>query len=268
MCADRFIIEGTMNKERIIVSMTTWPPRWRNAIEAMADLQHHTWLEGMEDKVHLVLVLSREEFPQHPEMLISSMEAMNVEIIWDEGNIKSHKKLMPTLEKYPDNPILVVDDDVARKNGWLTEFVREHEEHPEDIIYGYALSRVYVEDGNIVEDCGNCRHVFSTPGQISTDFKPSNGGGGTLYPAGTFTDPRFFDRELFMKLSPTSDETWQFAFAKIAGRTFRCLGRCNYPLPLLANQEVALWETNKNIYSDIHNRIAEAIPEYLTSLIQ
>ena len=69
--------------------MTTWPPRWRNAIEAMADLQHHTWLESMEDKVHFVLVLSREEFPQPPEVLISSLEAMNVEIIWDEENIKN-----------------------------------------------------------------------------------------------------------------------------------------------------------------------------------
>lgn len=255
-----------MEKDKIIVSMTTWPPRWRSAIEAMADLQKHIWLESLDDKIHLVLVLSKEEFPEPPEALIRSMKAMSVEIIWDEGNIRSHKKLIPVLEKYPDNAIIVTDDDVERKGGWLTAFVEDHAKHSDEIIYGFSLSRVYVEDGKIVEDCGEPRRIFSSPGKVSTDLKPASGGGGTLYPAGTFTDKRFFDRELFMKVAPTSDETWQWAFAKMAGRTFRCLSRCNYPEPLLANQEVALWETNKSIYSEIHNRIAEAIPEYLQTL--
>jgi hypothetical protein len=248
-----------MTKDTIIVSMTTWPPRIDSAVTAMRNLV----TQGANLNVHFVLVLSRDEFQQVPE----SLRSLGVEIIMDSGNLRSHKKLMPTLVRYPDNPVLVVDDDVLREDGWLETFVSDQTEHPDEIIYGYALSRVYFDGEKIVEDCGQTRRIFSRPGCVSTILKPANGSGGTLYPAHTFTDPRFFERDLMMQLSPTSDETWQFAFAKIEKRTFRCLSAHNYPIALNANQDCALYRTNKDIYTVIHNRIAAAIPEYIESLI-
>lgn len=240
--------------------MTTWPPRISSAVTAMRNLVS----QGKGLDVHFVLVLSRDEFAQVPEALRS----LGVEIIMDCGNSRSHKKLMPTLERYPDNPVLVVDDDVLRDKGWLMTFADDHFHHPHDIIYGYALSRVYFDGEKIVEDSGETRRIFSRPGCASDNLKPANGSGGTLYPAHTFTDPRFFDRDLYMQLSPTSDETWQFAFAKIEKRKFRCLSAHNYPIALHAsNQYCALYNTNKDIYTDIHNRIAAKIPEYVETLI-
>jgi hypothetical protein len=79
---------------------------------------------------------------------------------------------------------------------------------------------------------------------------------------------RFFDRELLMKLSPTSDETWQWAWAVMTGKQYRCLSDHNYPTILDANQECALWNTNRNRYNDYHNAIAEVFPEYKEKLIE
>lgn len=102
--------------EKIIVSMTTWPPRFAVAQQAMAAIVEQVKADNLQDRVHLVMVLSEDEvcFAETRSeacQLLNIMEKLGVEIIYDMGNIRSHKKLIPTLEKYPNNPILVVDDD-------------------------------------------------------------------------------------------------------------------------------------------------------------
>lgn len=255
--------------EKVIVSMTTWPPRFAVARLAMEAIVVQVKTDNLQNRVHCVLVLSEEEVchaERHSEacQLIEKMENLGVEVIIDRGNIMSHKKLIPTLEKYQNNAVIVVDDDNAQCKGWLQSFIRDHDLHPHDIIYGQSLSHVELQGDKIVE----VRELFSleNAGKVTINSKPANGASGTLYPAHTFTDYRFFDRELFMRLSPTSDETWQWAFAKIAGKTFRQLSKCNIPLMLFAPPDSALWHLNKDKYTEIHNAIAEEIPVYLEAL--
>ena len=255
--------------EKIILSMTTWPPRFAVAYEAMAAIVEQVKEDNLQYRVHCVMVLSEEEACATETRraachLMCEMYKLGVEVIIDQGNIMSHKKLMPTLEKYPNNPILVVDDDNTQWPGWLKTFVSDHDKHPNDIIYGQSLSHVEVQGDRIVET--REPFAYEQTGNVTVNMKPASGSAGTLYPAHTFTDPRFFDRELFMRLSPTSDETWQWAFAKIAGKTFRQLSGCNIPFMLSAPPDSALWHLNKDKYTDIHNAIAKEIPEYLQAL--
>lgn len=241
--------------------MTTWPQRQKICVTAYQSIlqQEHS------EPVHYVLVLSSEEFAKD-NGLVAEMERLGVEVIWDEGNIMSHKKLMPTLERYPDNPILVVDDDQQQRDGWLQAFIDEHKAHPTDIIYGHSSSIVEVMNRRIVE--GILQRGFHThPGQRTYNEKPANGAAGTLYPAHTFTDERFFDHCLFMRLTPTSDETWQWAWAVMSGKTFRCLPKCNYPLPI-GRSEHALIDMNLLKYTEYHNAIAAEFPEYKNQLIK
>lgn len=256
-----------MRKHNIILSMTTWPPRFSSARVVMDDIIRQRKQEGLEDAVHCVLVLSEEEVgTEAADSLISYMEEIGVEVIIDRGNIMSHKKLIPTLEAYPDAAILVVDDDNIQAPGWLRTFVQDHEAHPYDIIFGQGSSTVFACDGKIMEKRDTACMFMQLRGEVVEHLKPASGAAGTLYPAHTFTDSRFFDRELLMRTSPTSDETWQYAFAKIAGKTFRLLSACNIPSSASANQMVALYNKNRDIYSLIHNSIASAIPEYSPEL--
>lgn len=250
--------------------MTTWPPRFAVAQQAMAAIVEQVKEANLQERVHPVLVVSEEEVcfsktRKEACELMDEMTWLGVEVIIDSGNIRSHKKLMPTLEKYPNNPILVVDDDNTQWPGWLKTFVRDHDKHPNDIIYGQSLSHVELQGDKIVE-VREQSIPFENAGKVTYNMKPANGAAGTLYPAHTFTDPRFFDRELFMRLSPTSDETWQWAFAKIAGKTFRQMSGNNMPMKLGAPPDSALWHLNKGKYTDIHNAIAAEIPEYLEAL--
>lgn len=251
-----------MTKDTIILSMTTWPPRADFAVIAMKALksQQHS------EPVHYVLTLSNDEWmgEEKHDSLIQSMNYMNVEIIWDDGNIMSHKKLMPTLEKYPNNPILVVDDDKFQQKGWLEQFIQDHKAHPTDIIYGNASSRVIIRKGKIQEGISQ-RGLYTYPGRVTYNEKPANGSAGTLYPAGTFTDKRFYDRELFMRLTPTSDETWQWAWAVMAGKTYRCLSDKNKAIPI-GDCVKPLFHINIQKYSEYHNAIAQEFPEYYAAL--
>ena len=256
-----------MNDSTIIVSMTTWPPRAKSSVDAMKSIVRQR--DG--EDVHFVLVLSREEWSgdsQHsPKELLDAMSAMGVEVIWDDGNTRSHKKLMPTLGKYPGNAILVVDDDRLYHEGWLHTFIEDHRRHPHDIIYGSSSSVVEFIDGKITEGLAQ-RGIFTRPGEVTYNEKPANGASGTLYPSGTFTDPRFFDRSLYMRLSPTSDETWQWAWSVMAGRRYRCLSDHNNPTILPTCQDCALFKTNMFRYTDYHNAIAAEFPVYKKKLIR
>ena len=56
---------------------------------------------------------------------------------------------------------------------------------------------------------------------IVNTIKPINGFGSTLYPLNSSIYKRFFDKDLFMKLSPSSDESWQWCFNIIRNKTLR-----------------------------------------------
>ena len=257
--------------DRIILSMTTWPPRFSSAKVAMEHIIRQRKKTKLQERVHCVLVLSEEEacdarYRQEACDLIRKMEKLGVEVIYDQGNIRSHKKLIPTLEKYPDATVLVVDDDNIQQDGWLQIFIHDHDAHPGEIIYGQGSRLISARDGRICEDTDHFFMLTHPYGQITDNVVPASGAAGTLYPSGTFRDPRFFDRNLIMSLCPSDDETWQFVFAKLAGKKFRCLSSHNFPRTAGADQSVALYRENRNQYAEIHNRIAAAIPEYIHTI--
>lgn len=251
--------------KKIIMSMTTWEPRINSARHAMSSLLGQIKEYGLQDYVHPVLVLSEDDTDSEQVLhLVKDMKESGGEVLIDEGNIRSHKKLIPIIERYPDNAVLVVDDDSLQQRRWLLTFISDHMQNPDYIIYGQNRNCVKVDNDTITEYFDIRK--LARPGEVTTMAKPSSGASGTLYPAHTFEDLRMLDRTQIMLISPTSDETWSFAFAVMQHRKFRCLSSCNYPLPLASNQECALWKTNKDRYSQIHNDIAKFYPEYLQTL--
>ena len=118
-----------------------------------------------------------------------------------------------------------MDDDNAQWCRMVEDIVRPRQ--PPERHHLWAIAQpIELQGDRIVE----VREPFSfwNAGKVTTNKKPANGSGRTLSCEHVHRS-RFFDRELFMRLSPTSDETWQWAFAKIAGKTFRQLSKFNMP---------------------------------------
>jgi len=254
----------------LIISMTSYPKRIKYVAKAFASI---LMTKVDKSEYHCVLTLSKLEFPNLekdlPVDLQNIISSGLVEVIWTEDNQKSHKKLMPTLAKYPNDPILIIDDDMYRTEKWLNAFIESHKKYPNDIIVGAFWKKFYIQNNRICEKiCLNeTYHTDRFANKIMKGYKPANGTGGTLYPPGTFTDKRFFDKELYMKLSPSSDETWQFCFNIIEDRKFRQL-----PLPFYDNfiedsQKCAM-NKNDNRYIEIYKNLFTTFPEFKEKLIK
>ena len=225
---------------------------------------------------HCVLVLATPQFPgkKLPNDLKKLIDSGEVELIWHPTDIKSHKKLMPVLKKYPDNPILVIDDDIIRREGWLRTFITDHQRHPNDIIAGtfqFFLDKDLQFQRMMDFKEENAKGKNGVPNIVFNFARPANGCAGTLYPAHTFTDPRFFDEKLFMRLSPTSDESWQFCFNIMADKTMRqtsvLFDESKDVLPNTQNMQTALFRVNRSKYPEIFEKLYQEFPEFKRKLI-
>lgn len=95
--------------ERAIISLTSWRARINTVGKTIYSLIKNC------PGFHIVLVLSLEEFPKRENNLPRSLNLMAdnnlIEILWTPGNIKSCKKLLFTMKKYPEVPVISADDD-------------------------------------------------------------------------------------------------------------------------------------------------------------
>lgn len=95
--------------EKAIISLTSWRARINTCSKTIYSLLKQC------PGFHIVLVLSEEEFPKMmdelPENLKVFAENKLIEILWVYKNYKSFKKVLFTMDKYRDVPIISADDD-------------------------------------------------------------------------------------------------------------------------------------------------------------
>lgn len=98
------------NGEKAIISLTSWKARINTVSKTIYSLIKQC------PGFHIVLVLSEEEFPQKekelPDNLMLFVENDLIEILWVYKNTKSFKKVLPTMDKYRDVPVISADDDM------------------------------------------------------------------------------------------------------------------------------------------------------------
>ena len=182
---------------------------------------------------------------------------------------------MPILQKYPDNDILIVDDDIIRTINFIEIFQNEHRIYPKDIICG---TFIYFYDNNIkIRRFHGYKGIKSgefnsVPNIIFQTGRPANGAGGILYPKHTFSDKRFFNETLYMNLCPTSDESWQYIFNIIENKILRQTSiiidnSFNF---VEGSQKIntSLYKINKRKYSLINEKLVKIFPEYMINSIR
>lgn len=98
------------NGEKAIISMTSWKMRIATCSKTIYSLLKQC------PGFHIVLVLSEEEFPKMmdelPENLKMFVDNELIEVLWVYKNYKSLKKILFTMDKYKDLPIISADDDL------------------------------------------------------------------------------------------------------------------------------------------------------------
>ncbi len=197
----------------VIVSLTSVPWRFDKLHAVLMSL---LWQSVRPDRI----VLWLSEYNQKGEQIVDPndlpanlqrMQRKGVEIKFVE-DIRSYRKLVPSLERFPDAIIITVDDDTLYPSGWLEKLVAAHKDHPGAIVCYRGTRMLVGQDG--------FAPYIQWP-ECTARNEPSyllfaQGCEGILYPPGTL-HAEVHNREVFMKLSPTADDVWFKAMALYNG---------------------------------------------------
>jgi hypothetical protein len=127
------------NSERAIISLTSWKKRIGTVSKTIVNLLQ------MCPEFHIVLVLNTVEFPHKENDLPSDLklllESDLFEIIWLKKDYKVFQKVLFTMDKYRNVPIISADDDNYYKFNYAEELYNKWLKHKNSFISYY--SRIY-----------------------------------------------------------------------------------------------------------------------------
>ena len=121
------------NKEKAIISLTSWKARIKTVSKTLMSLLQKC------PEFHIVLVLSEEEFPNREKDLLENLmlfiENELIEILWVYKNYKSFKKVLFTMDKYPKVPVISADDDCIYTCNYAESLYNAWSENKDMIFY-------------------------------------------------------------------------------------------------------------------------------------
>ena len=219
----------------LVFSLTTYPAR-----TATVHLVIESLLMQNCKPDALVLWLAREQYPggeaDLPESL-TRLKRFGLDIRWC-SDMRSYKKLVPTLREFPGAAVITADDDIYYGPHWAEKLYRAYLENPE-AVHCHRVTKFYKDGGQWRASRGGYDvYPFLTFLHLLT------GGSGALYPPAPLP-PETVDESLFMEIAPTNDDIWFWLMAARAGLPCNVV-RGNEPALFYVegSQEQALFKVN------------------------
>jgi hypothetical protein len=185
----------------VIVSLTSFPARIDLVYLSIRSILNQT-----KKPQKIVLWLAEEQFPLGEESLPNSLLelkpfGLEIEFCID---IKAHKKYYFAFQKYPENLIVTVDDDVIYPTIFLSTLLKSHEEYPNSVIANRV--RFMETEGNTFKPYRQWEINRLYNGKPSKKIF-STGVGGVLYKPSFFSNS-IFDIEGMKKTGCVGDDIW------------------------------------------------------------
>jgi FkbM family methyltransferase len=159
--------------------------------------------------------------------------------IRETRDIRSYKKIIPTLERYPESFIITLDDDTAYPLDTVEPLVVNYRS-PTEILCRRA-NRITFDDSGKPRPYNQWQ--FETPDETGSDLMAS-GVGGVLYPPHSLA-VEVLDEANFITLAPFADDIWLFWMERLARSTVRRVGPRYALQPWPGCHEQGLW-VNEN----------------------
>ena len=155
--------------EKACISLTSWKARINTVSKTLYSLIK------MCPGFHIVLVLSKDEFPlmekELPDNLMLFVENKLIELFWIRPNLKSFKKVLFTMDKYRDVPVISADDDCIYTCNYAQELYDKWKNNKECKVCIYSTNKtkfitegpctLYKMDNDFISLCFNLFKNFS-----------------------------------------------------------------------------------------------------------
>lgn len=247
---------------RLIVSLTSFPARIKTVNYTIESILLQTKKANM-----VVLWLGYDKFSNKEKDLpkkLLRLTKFGLTIKWCE-DIRSYTKLIPSIEAFPDDIIVTVDDDVWYPPEWLERLYNSYLKEP-NLIHTHRALQVTGENGKI-------NKYIDWGIQIYAPQEPSycwhlTGTGGVLYPPHCLYKD-ICNRERFLSMAPSVDDIWFWAMAILQHTRIRIVegNIFNFEGVFIVNN-LSLWSDNAFDKNDVAlAKLMEAYPE-LKQLLQ
>ncbi|MES1926949.1 glycosyltransferase [Salinisphaera sp. T31B1] len=189
---------------KVVVSLTSYPARYDVLEKTLVSLLRQNVASDV-----IVLWLAEDDVASLPKR-VRSLVSHGLQIRTCE-DIKSYKKIVPSLSAYPGATIVTADDDIYYPPRWLECLVDEARRVPGQIVCHRAHRVLEDEHGLPLKYAAWNWSVAG--GSRGRKLLPTSGA-GVLYPGGCL-DQRVTDRESFSALCPTADDLWLFWMSSV-----------------------------------------------------
>ena len=230
---------------RLIVSLTSHPPRIKTAVVTINTLLRQTLKPNK-----LILWLAESQFPKKEKDLpkeLLELRDLGLEIRWCE-DFKSYKKLIPALKEFPNDIIITADDDLYYEEDWLESLYQAYQQDKRNIYVKRAV-KMQIKNGNIVSYPRDVQLIknFSKPAFTNQLM----GGSGCLIPPNSLHED-IFNTDLFMSLIPTHDDIYIWIMAILKGTKIGVVDGYNVEM-------ISQDETHNNSLCKINNKKGQGI---------
>ncbi len=222
-------------KGHLIVSLTSYKARFDNLHLTLRSLLLQKTLPDM-----LILWIAEDEKDDLPEN-VWELEKYGLIIRFCE-DIRSYKKIIPTLREFPDSFIVTADDDIYYESGWLTGLVNSWD-GGRDTIVAHRAHKVKLGKKGKPIPYQQWKWEVGPDESVDGLIFPT-GCGGVLYPPFVFHKD-ITDKEKFMELCPDADDLWLYWMASLNGakavKSDHAFNIIEWPS---ITKKSALWEKN------------------------
>lgn len=226
-------------KERIpvIVSLTTIPSRIKTLHITIRSLLNQ---EVLPEKIVLWLNDSyKSKIPSHLEKLLGS----TFEIRFSPFTF-SHRKLIHSLEDFPNKIIITCDDDLIYHPSSLKLLYEEHKENPNVVIGNRCRKITYDSNNNLLP---YLQWSFVKKNNPEEKLIMPVGAFLVLYPP-NILDKRFNNIKLINQLAPKADDLWFKVMALLNNSiSIQAQNPPPLPIPIIATQKHSLKKTNARL---------------------
>jgi len=226
-------LKNTQASPRIIVSLTTFPGRINKVWMTIYTLINQSLSP---DKI--ILYLSKEQFLDKanlPKRLLRLQEK-GLEIRFVDGDYKSHKKYLYSFNEYPNDYVMLADDDILYPSNTIQLLRDGLVDNAVHCSYGAKI--MYTPTG---EPLPYTKWQGLNATYEGTDLFFGSGGGTMLMPV--CLPDITTNIKIAMKLCPTADDVWLNAMCRLANMRIKKV-RCGLIFPTNLGDNATLFSIN------------------------
>lgn len=239
-CSEMGISNDKIANEEIIVSLTSYGNRVKEVYLAIESI-----MQGTVKPNRIVLWLSNEFKDRTLPITLQNQQKRGLQIEFCE-DLYSYKKLIPTLQKYPQASIITIDDDIVYDFDFVENLLCTHKERP-NVVCANRIHKIRLDE--IGKPISYLQWDICSKDYSDSKLNFLTSGGGVLYPPNVFPE-EIFNKSVFLDICRYADDVWFYAMllmndVPIVKSFTHSADGCDY-LPFAHSQETALCDTNTN----------------------